>query len=167
MVKVIDQGVSSGNYARKALVILKSDAISGGGTVKYVKPIRDAFKTVSTPPGLEVNLTGEVATFYDQSQGNQRTQSPTELLSLLFIIVLLVVIYRSLLAPFLTLLPAGLVLTISQPVIAESHKLFGVQISPITQILLTVLILGAGTDYGLFLVFRVREEMREGLGELL
>jgi RND superfamily putative drug exporter len=33
----------------------------------------------------------------------------------------------------------------------------------ITQILLIVLVLGAGTDYGLFLVFRVREELRRGL----
>src|SRR5207302_1002397 len=48
------------------------------------------------------------------------------------------------------------------PVIAESHK-WGVEISPITQIMLSVLILGAGTDYGLFLVFRVREEMHRGL----
>jgi RND superfamily putative drug exporter len=33
----------------------------------------------------------------------------------------------------------------------------------ITQVLLIVLVLGAGTDYGLFLVFRVREELRRGL----
>ncbi len=38
----------------------------------------------------------------------------------------------------------------------------GVKISSITQVLLIVLLLGAGTDYGLFLVFRVREELREG-----
>jgi len=32
----------------------------------------------------------------------------------------------------------------------------------IAQLLLIVLVLGAGTDYGLFLVFRVRENLREG-----
>ena len=35
--------------------------------------------------------------------------------------------------------------------------------SPLAQILLTVLVIGAGTDYGLFLVFRVRENLRQGL----
>ena len=35
--------------------------------------------------------------------------------------------------------------------------------SPLAQILLIVLVLGAGTDYGLFLVFRVRENLRAGL----
>jgi RND superfamily putative drug exporter len=39
----------------------------------------------------------------------------------------------------------------------------GLKISQITQLLLIVLILGAGTDYGLFLVFRVREGLRSGL----
>jgi RND superfamily putative drug exporter len=50
---------------------------------------------------------------------------------------------------------------IASPVIAESTKI-GVQVSPVTQLLLIVLLLGAGTDYGLFLVFRVREELRRG-----
>ena len=36
------------------------------------------------------------------------------------------------------------------------------KISEITQLLLIVLLIGAGTDYGLFLVFRVREEIRAG-----
>ncbi len=38
------------------------------------------------------------------------------------------------------------------------------KISEITDILLIVLLLGAGTDYGLFLVFRVREALRSGQG---
>ncbi len=39
----------------------------------------------------------------------------------------------------------------------------GVQPAEITQLILIVLVLGAGTDYGLFLTFRVREELRRGL----
>ena len=42
---------------------------------------------------------------------------------------------------------------------AEAAK-HGLQVSPLAQFLLIVLVLGAGTDYGLFLVFRVREELR-------
>ncbi len=73
--------------------------------------------------------------------------------------MLLVLAFRAALAPIVTLLPAAFVLVLAGPVIAESTKL-GVQVSSITQLLLIVLILGAGTDYGVFLVFRVREEMR-------
>jgi RND superfamily putative drug exporter len=164
VLRVVDQGVSDDGQARKVLLILRGDALAGGPAPKpYVQNIRATFDQVNAPSGLQLALTGQVAALYDQSQSNQSTFNLTELLSVLFIIVLLLVIYRSLLAPFLTLLPAGLVLTLSQPVIAELHGLVGLQISPITAILLTVLLLGAGTDYGLFLVFRVREEMRGGL----
>ena len=61
----------------------------------------------------------------------------------------------------MTLLPSGLALLISFRLIGELGA-HGLQISSISQVLLIVLLLGAGTDYGLFLVFRVREELREG-----
>ena len=46
--------------------------------------------------------------------------------------------------------------------IAQASQ-YGVQVSGITEFILIVLILGAGTDYGVFLVFRVREELQRGL----
>jgi RND superfamily putative drug exporter len=46
--------------------------------------------------------------------------------------------------------------------VAEAAQ-HGLKVSPLAQILLIVLVLGAGTDYGLFLVFRVRENLRAGL----
>src|SRR5262249_49505829 len=48
------------------------------------------------------------------------------------------------------------------PIVAEAAH-HGLQVSVLAQLLLIVLILGAGTDYGLFLIFRMREEMRNGL----
>jgi RND superfamily putative drug exporter len=78
------------------------------------------------------------------------------------IIILLLLIFRSLLAPVLTLLPAAVALLVSTRFIAGLGA-HGLKISEITELLLIVLLLGAGTDYGLFLVFRVREEIRAGL----
>ena len=80
----------------------------------------------------------------------------------MFILALLLVVFRSLLAPLLTLAPAVLVTQLSGPVIAEASRA-GLRVSSLTQILILVLVLGAGTDYGLFLVFRVRESLRDGL----
>ena len=69
--------------------------------------------------------------------------------------------FRSVPAAIVTLLPSGLALLISTRLIGAMGA-SGLKISSITQILLIILLLGAGTDYGLFLVFRVREELREG-----
>ena len=76
--------------------------------------------------------------------------------------VLLAVAFRSALAPLAALAPAGLALALAGPLIAESARL-GVEISSLLQLLLTALVLGAGTDYGLFLIFRYRENLRRGL----
>ncbi len=114
------------------------------------------------PSGLQAHLTGQLAIAVDTVAASGSSESQTQQFSLLFIIVLLLLAFRAALAPLITLLPAVFVLVLSGPVIAESTKL-GVQVSSITQLLLIVLILGAGTDYGVFLVFRVREELRRGL----
>ncbi len=150
--------------ARKALVELSAAASQGGaGSKTVVDAIRATFSTVGAPAGLSLDLTGELATSVDNQQASNKTLAVTEILSVVFILALLFLVYRALLAPFLTLLPAGLVVIISGPVIAQAHNAVGVQISPITQIMLVILVLGAGTDYGIFLVFRVREELRRGL----
>ena len=58
--------------------------------------------------------------------------------------------------------PAGLALALAGPLIAESTRV-GVEISSLLQLLLTALVLGAGTDYGLFLLFRYRENLATGM----
>jgi RND superfamily putative drug exporter len=114
------------------------------------------------PPGLALALAGEVATNVANQVSSQRTGNETQLFSFVFIIVLLLLIFRSLLAPLITLLPAGVSLLVSTRLIGELGA-HGLKISEITELLLIILILGAGTDYGLFLVFRVREEIRRGM----
>ncbi|HVC39643.1 MAG TPA: MMPL family transporter [Candidatus Dormibacteraeota bacterium] len=158
---VRDLGTSSNGVARQALIEATVPAFGGGDGPQLVKTIRGEFGSASVP-GLTFYLTGDLPTIVDSQQSSKHSQNLTQLFSLVFIIALLLVAFRALLAPLITLLPPALVLTLSGPVIAESTHL-GVQVSVITQVLLIVLVLGAGTDYGLFLVFRVREELRRGL----
>jgi RND superfamily putative drug exporter len=160
---VIDLGVSRDGQARQALVEAAVVAFSAGPEAKgVVDGIRSGFAAAAAPAGLQIHLTGQLAIQVDTIAASGSSQNLTQELSLLFILVLLVLAFRALLAPIVTLIPAAFVLTLSGPVIAESTKI-GVQVSSITQLLLIVLILGAGTDYGVFLVFRVREELRRGL----
>ena len=160
---VIDLGVSGDGQARQALVEASVVAFSAGPEAKgVVDAIRSTFTTTPTPAGLQIHLTGQLATQIDTVAASGSSMNQTQELSFLFIIVLLLLAFRALLAPIVTLVPAAVVLVLAGPVIAESTKV-GVQVSSITQLLLIVLVLGAGTDYGVFLVFRVREELRRGL----
>jgi RND superfamily putative drug exporter len=160
---VIDLGVSRDGQARQALVEAAVVAFAGGPEAKgVVDAIRSTFGAAAAPAGLQIHLTGRLATQVDTVAASGSSQNQTQALSLLFIIVLLLLAFRAVLAPIVTLVPAAFVLVLSGPVIAEATKI-GVQVSSITELLLIVLILGAGTDYGVFLVFRVREELRRGL----
>ena len=127
-----------------------------------INSIIASFPKANGPPGLQFHVAGQIADDVAQNQASKTQGNQTQEFSLLFIIILLFLIFRSILAPFVTLLPAALVLQLSGSVIGELGA-HGLKISQVTQLLLIVLVLGAGTDYGLFLVFRVREGLRSGM----
>ena len=97
----------------------------------------------------------------DNQNSQAHAQKLTEDLSVLIILVMLIIVFRAVGAPLVTLLPAIWVLLMSGAIIAEASKA-GLQVSTITETMLTVLLLGAGTDYGLFFIMRVREEIAGG-----
>jgi RND superfamily putative drug exporter len=154
-------GASRDHQAMQLLVLASINLGTQGPTDHLVAGLRHTIQASALPSGLHAHLAGQAAAQADASQASQRTVNLGQDLSILFIVVLLLVVFRSLLAPLLTLAPAVLVTQIAGPVIGEASKA-GLQVSSLTQIMLLILTLGAGTDYGLFLVFRVREELRAG-----
>ena len=158
--RVEDRGHSPDGQADE-LVVLAKPQISNTAD-QLISALRVAIRKVALPDGLQVHLAGDVATMVDNSKSSNNSNSQIELFSALFIIVLLVLIFRAPLAPIITLIPPLIVVTASGPLIAEASKA-GLKVSSIAQLLLTVRIIGAGTDYGLFLIFRTKEELRGGL----
>jgi len=157
---VRDSGMSKDGDAHLYTVSIGPKG-EGPEALTVAKNIRQAIDQ-NKPQGAEGHLTGAFAQVIDASTSNKSGKDNTTLFTMVFILVLLFLVFRSVLAPLVTFIPAGLALALSQPLIAKTTE-WGLQVSFITEILLVVLILGAGTDYGLFLVFRVREELRKGL----
>jgi putative drug exporter of the RND superfamily len=162
VVKVRDLGHSPDGQAAQLQVLSNvSQSGSGTGLTTLVKDLRNTIARDGPPAGLDVHLAGAIAIQVDQQSKSGNTDSQIQLLSIIFIIGLLLLVFRALLAPLVTLIPAVFAVTISGPLVAEAAH-HGLKVSPLAQILLIVLVLGAGTDYGLFLVFRVRENLRQG-----
>ncbi len=162
VVSVKEAGVAPSGRAVQMLVTASFGQTSIAHGKTLVDRLQAVVSSVGAPPGLQIHLAGPVATNVANQKQSRRTGKDVQLLSLLFIVVLLLFVYRSVLAPLVTLFPAALVLVLSGGFIGALGS-DGLKISAVTQVLLIVLILGAGTDYGLFLVFRVREELRRGL----
>jgi putative drug exporter of the RND superfamily len=158
--KVLDAGVSPNGHAEQ-LVVLASQLNGGNPNAasNLVDALRAKIAAAGLPAGLQVHLAGDIAAQVDQQKASGNTGGKIEELSLLLIIVLLVLIFRSLSLALTTLAPALISFTIAGPLVAEAAK-HGLQVSSLASFLMIVLVLGAGTDYGLFLVFRVREELR-------
>jgi RND superfamily putative drug exporter len=158
--KVIDAGQSTDGQARQ-IVVLASAAGSGNQSfaTNLINSIRATISAAHLPAGLQAHVAGDFAIQVDQQKASGNTGNKVQSLSVLFVILLLVLIFRSLTLAITTVLPAAFSVAIAGPLVAEAAK-HGLQVSPIAQLLLIVLVIGAGTDYGLFLVFRVREELR-------
>ena len=155
-----DLGQSPDGHAEQLLALVNAN---GGGNqnqlTDLVNGMRAKIASAGLPAGLQAHLAGSIAVQVDQQKASGNTGNQVEEFSALFIIVLLVLIFRSFTLALTTLAPAFISVVIAGPLVAEaSHH--GLQVSPLAQLLLIVLVLGAGTDYGLFLVFRVREELR-------
>jgi len=158
--QVKDVGQSANGQAVQLLALA---ANANGGNQNYdqdlISGLRSRIAASGLPAGLRVHLAGDTAVQVDEQKATGSTGGRVQDLSLVFIIVLLVLIFRSLTLALTTVVPALLAVLISGPLVAEAAR-HGLQVSPLAQFLLIVLVLGAGTDYGLFLVFRTREELQ-------
>jgi RND superfamily putative drug exporter len=162
VVAVQDAGQSSDGQAEQ-LTVLAALAQSGGlattQQATLVAGVRDAIRAAGPPDGLAVHTAGTVATRVDTNATSGKTGGQVQWFSIAFVIALLVAVFRSALAPLIAVLPAVVVVLVAERLTAEA-AVHGLGVSQIASLLLIVLALGAGTDYALFLMFRVREEMR-------
>ncbi len=158
---VRESGISSDREAAtiRVRVVLSANDIAKDKTI--VDSLQSTFARANPPAGLQMHLAGQVATAVANQASSNKAGRQVQTFSLLFVIVLLLIVFRSVPAALVTLLPSGMALLISMRLIGALGS-GGLKISSITQVLLIILLIGAGTDYGLFLVFRVREELREG-----
>ncbi|HEV7282354.1 MAG TPA: MMPL family transporter [Pirellulaceae bacterium] len=121
-----------------------------------------------TEPGLDVAYTGTAAIGGEMLRSAAASIRQTELITIVMVIGFLAMIYRSptlILAPLLTL---GIALVVALATIAAVAAVWAVTLDSIfeyriyatTRIFVVVILLGAGTDYCLFLIARYREAMQ-------
>jgi putative drug exporter of the RND superfamily len=161
VLSVHQAGISPNGQAAQVIIVARVNAADIQDQKTLVDNLEAVLPKAGGTSGLQFHLAGTVATNVANQSSSNSTGNKIQFFSLVFIIVLLLVIFRSLLAPLVTLIPAVFALLISMRFIGGLGA-HGLKISEITELLLIVLLLGAGTDYGLFLVFRVREEIRGG-----
>jgi RND superfamily putative drug exporter len=110
--------------------------------------------------GLTASIAGPAASANDEIKIFKGIDGTLLYSALAVVIVLLLLTYRS---PVLWLLPiisAGIALTVAQAVIYELTQHANLTVNGQSEGILTVLVIGASTDYALLLIARYREELR-------
>jgi putative drug exporter of the RND superfamily len=110
--------------------------------------------------GLTVHVTGPAGVAADLNNALGGIDLMLVAVTAIVILVILVVVYRSPVLPFLVLGVAGTALGVMQGIIYLAARQGVLTIGAEVQGILNVLVLGAGTDYALLLVSRYREELR-------
>ncbi len=142
---------------KAAIVTAYIDAEGEGDVI--LDPVKFWREAISEPPsGLSAKITGGAGFSADGIEVFESLNGTLLLAAVSLVIFLLIVIYRS---PMFFLIPLASVLfaeTLSRSVGYGVSEL-GVTVNGQSSSIMSVLVLGAGTDYALLLVARYREEL--------
>lgn len=114
------------------------------------------------PDGLRVEVTGGSATIADMAANVESSIFTITMATVGLIALILVVIYRSFAVTALALTVIGLALAGSRALVSFAGQ-HGIDVSTFTASFLTAVVLGAATDYVVFLLSRYHESRRAGV----
>ncbi len=113
------------------------------------------------PDDVTGYVTGDVASIADMSESIENSIALVTVVTVVIIIVILLLLYRSLIVPLVPLATIGVALMVARALVSLMGESF-LPVSTFTGTFVTALVLGAGTDYTVFLISRFHESMRDG-----
>lgn len=144
------------------LIVATTGDVGSTRAHRSTENVRAAVEALPRPTGLDVHFTGAAPTLSDLFSAIDTSLAIITVVSVVLITLLLLAVYRSLITSMIPLLTVGISLAVARPVISllGGHDLLTV--SNFTIALVTAMVLGAGTDYGIFLLANYHEGRRRG-----
>lgn len=165
-------GTSLSHPNARLLVLQLSSELAATGNVAMIEAIEkmlDEIRSYSmqyTTPGLQLRMTGSAAIGGETLLASRDAIRYTEWITVAMILIILTAVYR---APLLVAIPmisiafavvisTSLVALLTKWSVAEIIPGLDLRIFTTSRIFVVVILFGAGTDYCLFLIARLREE---------
>ncbi|WP_053645702.1 MMPL family transporter [Streptomyces sp. XY431] len=130
------------------------------GVQKVYRAFRDATRAQFAEAGMRTGFTGGLAEAADSADDNRTATTIGGALVMGLIVLLNVLVFRSVLAAVLPLLAVAMISGAAGGAVAGAASLTGLKLDASTPGLISVVLLGIGIDYLLFLLFRFREHLR-------
>ncbi len=156
------------NYATKAQLISKDktteivqlNIANDHSTVSNVnKALTKAVKT----PGVRTYVTGVRILEDDFSASVQEGIKKTELITIFFIFIVLVIVFKSPIVPIISLLTVGVSFITSFSIVTNLVEKFNFPFSNFTQVFMVIVLFGIGTDYNILLYDKFKENLSKGM----
>src|SRR5258708_3211488 len=145
-------------------LLLTWDTTNSNVPVASIQAINTYLSQQHRPQGGTLALTGQAPINYDINNSifNTGRSGPGvgTLLGLIIILLVLGPVCRSPLAVLVPLISVGMAFALSIPVIAFVGQTFGLPVASFSLQYVGFVLLGAGTNYGVFMLSRYREELR-------
>lgn len=127
-----------------------------------ISDLRERLKKQIVMAGMTSYLTGAEFINEDYAQTSIDGVKKTEFFTILFIISVLIFVFRSPITPIVSLLIVGISYLVSIGVVANLVEYLDFPFSNTTQIFLVLVLFGIGTDYNILLFTRFKEELAKG-----
>lgn len=127
-----------------------------------VEAVRDVIAQDSPPPGLTVYVSGAAPLAADTLSIANSSLNNITILTIVLIVVMLLVVYRSLATLLVPLVSVLIQMLVAKGVIATLGHIGVIPLSSFAVNIVVALTLGAGTDYGIFLLGRYQEARQAG-----
>ena len=159
----ITRSAAQSNDGRAADLMVRLSGMLGTAQASdSVAVVRDTVHRLGPPPGLHVYVTGPGGTLTDEFAAIDHQMLLITAATVLVIMLLLLLVYRSAVAAAIPLISVGLALAVARPLVALLGEHGVVEVSLFSVALVAAMILGAGTDYAIFLIGRYHEGRRRG-----
>jgi uncharacterized membrane protein YdfJ with MMPL/SSD domain len=132
---------------------------SGASSSAILESIDSYIDSNNTSHALEIYVSGEAGIMNDLTYALVESIDITTIVTIILVVVLLFIIYRSPVAVLVPLSTIGIAYLISRGILGYMGE-WGISLWSQLDVFIIVLIFGAGTDYCLFMVSRYKEELK-------
>src|SRR5271165_4396860 len=162
--RLIGKSTEGPGQAVLTIASLRGTYLSKKTRVAVDKILAYLRKSPPLPEGLSQVETGSAVVGHDMNTAANESIDTIAYATVLLVVVILLIVYRSPLLAMIPLLTIALSVVASLKGIALLTELPGItfQVINITRVFVVVVLFGAGTDYCLFLIARYREELGRG-----
>jgi putative drug exporter of the RND superfamily len=136
-------------------------ATTAPSTVAAFYRVKQIISQTSAGTTLTAHVSGPAAIVVDATAMAEEDAHFIEIATVLSVLIILFVIYRNVVTMFVPLLNIGASLATSQGVLSGLAEL-GMPVNMQTLVLMSAVMIGAGTDYAVFLISRYHDYVRHG-----